>query len=115
MKKLFKEDIFTVSKKKKKECANLFLYQQLKVHFFLWGVCVCIHVCVRACHWPDLGAGGWLSVDQLLMAKMKATFRVYFLKNITTGKVVNGIIFGHFCFVLFFCCFNSLIFPTFYL
>lgn len=91
------------------------MYQQLKVHFFLWGVCVCIHVCVRACHWPDLGAGGWLSVDQLLMAKIKATFRVYFLKNITTGKVVNGIIFGHFCFVLFFCCFNSLIFPTFYL
>lgn len=28
-----------------KECANLFLYQQLKVHFLLWGVCVCICVC----------------------------------------------------------------------
>lgn len=99
--KSFSKRISSLCQKKKKECANLFLYQQLKVHFFLWGVCVCIHVCVRACHWPDLGAGGWLSVDQLLMAKIKATFRVYFLKNITTGKVVNGIIFGHFCFVLF--------------
>lgn len=80
------------------ECANLFLYQQLKVHFFLWGICVCIRVCVRVWHWTDLSPGGGLScfqVYQLLMVKIKVTLHVYFLKNITTGKVVNGIIFGH--------------------
>lgn len=33
------------------------------------------------------------------MAKIKVTLRVYFLKNITTGKVVNGIIFGHLVFL----------------
>lgn len=85
-----------------KECANLFLYQQLKVHFFLWGVCVCFRVCVRVRHRTDLSPGGWLScfrVYQLPMAKVKVTLRVYFLKNITTGKAVNGIIFGHLFFL----------------
>lgn len=95
-----------------KECANLFLYQQLKVHFFLWGVCVCIRVCVRVRHRTDLSPGGWLScfrVYQLPTAKIKVTLRVYFLQNVTTGKVVNGIIFWTLGF------FYSLIFPTSYL
>lgn len=29
------------------------------------------------------------------MVKIKVTLHVYSLKNVTTGKVVNGIIFGH--------------------
>lgn len=94
VKKLLKK----ISSLCQKECANLFLYQQLKVHFFLWGICVCIRVCVRVRHRTDLSPGGWLScfqVYQLLMVKIKVTLHVYFLKNVTTGKVVNGIIFGH--------------------
>lgn len=61
-------------------------------------------MCVRVRHRADLSPGGWLScfqVDQLPMAKIKVTLRVYFLKNVTTGKVVNGIIFGHLGFFLF--------------
>lgn len=99
MKKLLKK----ISSLCQKECANLFLYQQLKVHFFLWGVCVCIRVCVRVRHQTDLSPGGWLSCFQeyqLLMVKIKVTLHVYFLKNITTAKVVNGIIFGRLGFFL---------------
>lgn len=80
VKKLLKK----ISSLCQKECANLFLYQQLKVHFFLWGICVCIRVCVRVRHRTDLSPGGWLScfqVYQLLMVKIKVTLHFYFLKK----------------------------------
>lgn len=90
-----------------KECANLFLYQQLKVHFLLWGVCVCICVCARVRHRTDLGSG-FPSVS-VTDCKIKVTLRVYFFKNITTGKVVNGIRFWILVFFILF------IFPALYL
>lgn len=108
VKKLLKK----ISSLCQKECANLFLYQQLKVHFFLWGICVCIRVCVRVRHRTDLSPGGWLScfqVYQLLMVKIKVTLHFYFLKKRNYWKSGKW---DHFWTLGFF---YSLIFPTLYL
>ncbi|KAF2985221.1 hypothetical protein EK904_007535 [Melospiza melodia maxima] len=55
VKKLLKK----ISSLCQKECANLFLYQQLKVHFFLWGICVCIRVCVCVCDTELISVQDW--------------------------------------------------------
>lgn len=94
VKKLLKK----ISSLCQKECANLFLYQQLKVHFFLWGICVCIRVCVRVRQQTDLSPGGWLScfqVYQLLMVKVKVTLHIYLLKKCNYWKSGKWDLFGH--------------------
>lgn len=80
----------------KRMCQSIFV-SAIESALFPVG-CLCVYSCVCVCarHRTDLSPGGWLScfqVSQLPMAKIKVTLCVYFFKNITTGKVVNGIIF----------------------
>lgn len=78
-------------------CQSIFVSAIESALFPVGYLCVYPCVCVCARHRTDLSPGAWLScfqVYQLLMVKIKVTLHVYSLKNVTTGKVVNGIIFG---------------------
>lgn len=85
----------------KRMCQSIFV-SAIESALFPVG-CLCVYLCVRVRHRTDLSPGGWLSCFRVSVTDGKdqgdLTCLLLEKHNITTGKVVNGIIFGHLVFL----------------